>query len=227
MKRVIYSLLVCFGILLVSSCEDTTADISKVTHFASLELKGDPTMIIKLNESYLEPGFTAVEGSEDISSKVKVTGTVNSTKTGIYTLGYSVANVDGFAVSKERRILVASPTFASAYFGESQLGTRHFYNAPIYINDKGDGTYEIDDLLGGYQFYGLNAGFEPAYDLHADAIIKLEANNTISLIKLGTWAPEIKLTALAIKSGSYDPTTGIIQLKLQYNTSELIVTLTK
>lgn len=53
-------------------------------------------MKMKLNDTYVEPGFIALEGDEDITSKVKIAGAVNSAKSDIYTLTYSVANVDGF-----------------------------------------------------------------------------------------------------------------------------------
>ena len=199
MKKIIYSILICFGTVVLSSCEDTSEDISKVTHFASLELKGETAMKMKLNDTYVEPGFIALEGDEDITSKVKIAGAVNSAKSDIYTLTYSVANVDGFSVSKKRNVLVAAPTFASAYYGESELGSRHY----------------------------VNAGLEPAYDLHAEAVIKLEADNSISLVSLGSWAPELKLT-LGLNSGSYDPVTGVIELNVKYGANnQLSVTLAK
>lgn len=223
--------MICLGVVAFSSCEDTTEDISKVTHFASLELKGDAVMKIKLNGTYTEPGYVAMEGEDDITSKVKVVGTVDNTKTGIYTLAYSVANMDGFAASKTRSILVAAPTFASAYYGETKMGTRNYVNAPIYITDKGDGTYEINDLMGGFQFYGLNPSFASSYDLLAEATIKLGADNSISLVKLGTWADEVGVLALTLNSGNYNPETGAVELKVGYttkaSTSELAVTLTK
>lgn len=227
MKKVIYSILICLGTVVLSSCEDTSEDISKVTHFASLELKGESAMKMKLNDTYVEPGFVALEGDEDITSKVKISGTVNSTESDIYTLMYSVANVDGFSVSEERNVLVAAPTFASAYYGESKTGSRHYVNAPIHIVDNGDGTYEIDDIMGGFQFHGLNASLASAYDLKAEAIIKLEGDNTISLVKLGSWTPALNLT-LGFNGGSYDPETGVIELDVKYGAAnQLLVTLTK
>ncbi len=48
-------------------------------------------MKIKLNDTYVEPGFVALEGDEDITSKVEISGVVNSAKSDIYTLTYSVA----------------------------------------------------------------------------------------------------------------------------------------
>lgn len=227
MKKVICGILMCLGTVILSSCEDTSEDISKVTYFASLELKGESAMKINLNETYVEPGFTAMEGDEDITSKVKISGVVNSAVSDIYTLIYSVANVDGFSVSEQRDVLVAAPTFDSAYYGETKIGRSHYVNAPIHIMDNGDGTYAIDDIMGGFQFHGLNAGLEPAYDLHAEAVIKLNDDNSISLVSLGSWAPELGLT-LGLNSGSYDPTTGVVELNVQYGAAnQLLVTLTK
>ncbi|MCD8184780.1 MAG: hypothetical protein LUE99_18855 [Bacteroides sp.] len=123
--------------------------------------------------------------------------------------------------------MVAATTFASAYYGESKTGTRHYVNAPIHIVDNGDGTYEIDDIMGGFQFHGLNASLASAYDLKAEAIIKLEGDNTISLVKLGSWTPALNLT-LGFNGGSYNPTTGVIKLDVKYGaTGQLLVTLTK
>ncbi|MCD8184779.1 MAG: DUF5011 domain-containing protein [Bacteroides sp.] len=96
MKKVIYSLLIYLVAVALSSCEDTSEYISKITHFASLELKDESAMKMNLNDTYVEPGFVALEGDEDITSKVKISGAVNSAKSDIYTLTYSVANVDGF-----------------------------------------------------------------------------------------------------------------------------------
>ena len=80
MKKIIYSILICFGTVVLSSCEDTSEDISKVTLFASLELKCETAMMFKLNDTYVEPGFIALEGDEDITSKVMLRRTLNIVK---------------------------------------------------------------------------------------------------------------------------------------------------
>ena len=97
------------------------------------------------------------------------------------------------------------------------------------ISDNGDGAYTIDDLMGGLQWYGLNPGFEPTYDFHAEAIITHNADNTISLQEVGSWSSDaLGITdPLTIQSGSYDPATGVITLAIGYAGSTLSVTLTK
>uniref|UniRef100_UPI003AB6D5DC BT_2262 family domain-containing protein n=1 Tax=Phocaeicola sp. TaxID=2773926 RepID=UPI003AB6D5DC len=210
-----------------TSCDDSTEDLSKVTYFAELNLKGDDFVKLSVGETYTEPGYEATENGEDISERVKVSGSVNSTTPGFYNLVYSVANVDGFSVSKSRQVMVVDPDhFASAYQGESQTSTRHYTGAPILITKNSDGTYLIDDLLGGLQFYGLNPGFEPMYDFHAEAKVKLNDDNTLSLLEVGNWYFASQLT-LSLTEGKYDPETGVVTMTVDYGGTPLSVTLTK
>ena len=228
MRKIFYCILMG-GLLLgtATSCEDSVEDLSKVTYFAELNLKGDDFVKISLGETYTEPGYEATENGEDISDRVKVTGNVDNTTAGFYNLVYSVANVDGFSVSKSRQVMVVDPDhFASAYQGESQTSTRHYTGAPILITKNSDGTYLIDDLLGGLQFYGLNPGFEPMFDFHAEAKVKLNDDNTLSLLEVGNWYFASQLT-LSLTEGKYDPETGVVTMTVDYGGTPLSVTLTK
>lgn len=231
MKKFIYSIMVSGALLFATtSCEDSVDDPSVVTYFAELTLNGEDFIKLSVGDTYTEPGYTATEGEEDITDRVVISGTVDTTTPGFYDLTYSVANTDGFSVTDTRQVMVVDPNnFASAYFGETAIGSRHYTDAPVVISDNGDGTYTIDDLLGGFQWYGLNPGFEPTYDFHAEAIITLNADNTISLQEVGSWSSDaLGITdPLTIQSGSYDPATGVITLAIGYAGSTLSVTLTK
>lgn len=228
MRKIFYCILMG-GLFMgtATSCDDSTEDLSKVTYFAELNLKGDDFVKLSLGETYTEPGYEATENGEDISERVKVSGSVNSATPGFYNLVYSVANVDGFSVSKTRQVMVVDPDhFASAYQGESQAGTRHYTGAPILITGNEDGTYLIDDLLGGLQFYGMNPGFEPMYDFHAEAKVKLNDDNTLSLLEVGNWYFASQLT-LSLTEGKYNPETGVVTMTVDYGGTPLSVTLTK
>lgn len=226
MKKILYSLFICLSFVLFS-CEKDTDDTSKVTYFATLELKGEKFIKLGTGDTYAEPGFVATEGENDITDKVIVKGNVNTSVPGFYTLTYSVANVDGFSATKDRDVMVVDPNnFASTYLAETETATRHYFDAPINITNNGDGTYTIDDLIGGLQFHGLNPGFEPAYDFHAEAIIVLEADNTITLKSVGSWYFESSV-ALGLNNGAYNPATGIVKLSVDYGGTPLQVTLTK
>jgi len=142
-------------------------------------------------------------------------------------LNYSAMNKDNFSTSVSRTVMVINPNgLASAYFGESQYGSRHYYDAPITIYDKGNGTYTIDDLAGGFYCYGRYPGYEPTYDFHLEAVIKLNADNTIELVSCNGgdwyWGDPISIT-----SGTYDPATGKVTLVEEFSGTPMYVTLTK
>ena len=230
MKKIfLYGLLLCSTVFAFTSCNDDEDQLTdtRVTHYATIELLGDEFIKMNLGDPWVEPGYTATEGSEDITSKVKVTGTVDTSTPGYYELNYSAMNKDNFSTSVSRTVMVINPNgLASAYFGESQYGSRHYYDAPITIYDNGNGTYTIDDLAGGFYCYGRYPGYEPTYDFHLEAVIKLNADNTIELVSCNGgdwyWGDPISIT-----SGTYDPATGKVTLVEEFSGTPMYVTLTK
>lgn len=230
MKKIfLYGLMLCSTVFAFTSCNDDEDQLTdtRVTHYATIELLGDEFIKMNLGDPWVEPGYTATEGSEDITSKVKVTGTVDTSTPGYYELNYSAMNKDNFSTSVSRTVMVINPNgLASAYFGESQYGSRHYYDAPITIYDNGNGTYTIDDLAGGFYCYGRYPGYEPTYDFHLEAVIKLNADNTIELVSCNGgdwyWGDPISIT-----SGTYDPATGKVTLVEEFSGTPMYVTLTK
>ena len=221
--------MLCSTVFAFTSCNDDEDQLTdtRVTHYATIELLGDEFIKMNLGDPWVEPGYTATEGSEDITSKVKVTGTVDTSTPGYYELNYSAMNKDNFSASVSRTVMVINPNgLASAYFGESQYGSRHYYDAPITIYDNGNGTYTIDDLAGGFYCYGRYPGYEPTYDFHLEAVIKLNADNTIELVSCNGgdwyWGDPISIT-----SGTYDPATGKVTLVEEFSGTPMYVTLTK
>ncbi len=221
--------MLCSTVFAFTSCNDDEDQLTdtRVTHYATIELLGDEFIKMNLGDPWVEPGYTATEGSEDITSKVKVTGTVDTSTPGYYELNYSAMNKDNFSASVSRTVMVINPNgLASAYFGESQYGSRHYYDAPITIYDNGNGTYTIDDLAGGFYCYGRYLGYEPTYDFHLEAVIKLNADNTIELVSCNGgdwyWGDPISIT-----SGTYDPATGKVTLVEEFSGTPMYVTLTK
>jgi len=226
MKKIfIYSLVLGLCTTGLTSCnddEDQTTD-TRVTYFAQLELLGDEFIEMNVGETFTDPGFVATEAGEDITAKVVVTGSVNTSVGAFYRLNYSVSNVDGFAVSAQRLVMVKDPdNFASAYYGESQYGTRHYYGAPITISDLGGGNYLIDDILGGFYAYGRYPNY--SLDFLLEAVIHLNDDNTIELVQFGDWYWGSDVPDLI--AGSYDPATGTVSLELDFG-SPFLVTLTK
>ena len=167
------------------------------------------------------------EGKSRFTYYAVVSSNVDTSKPGWYKVNYVVYNDDNFPASASRDVMVVDPNnFASAYFGESQYGSRHYYDAPLNITSRGDGTYLIDDIAGGFYCYGRYPGYEPSYDFHLESVIKLNDDNTIELVDQnpGAWYWG---EAITITSGTYDPATGTITLVLDFGGTPMYVTLTK
>jgi hypothetical protein len=228
MKKIFfYSLALGMMTLGLTSCNDDEDQLTdtRVTHFAELELLGDTWIEMNVGDTFKDPGYKATEGTEDITSKVVVTGSVNTAVGAFYDLVYSVSNKDGFAVSAARTVMVKDPqNFASAYYGESQYGSRHYYDAPITISSLGGNAYLISDLLGGFYAYGRYPQYLGSLDFLLEAVILLNDDNSISLQKYGDWYWGADVPTLL--DGSYDPATGKIVLNMDFD-APFTVTLTK
>ena len=226
MKNIFKTMAFLLTIISFVSCHDITTDgVTRITYYPSITVLGDALVIVTQGTTYTDAGCKVDLNGEDVTDKVTVVSTVNSNEIGIYSVTYTSVNDDGFSVSASRQVFVVNPnSFASVYWGESQYGTRHYYGAPIMIKKRSDGTYLIDDLAGGFYFYGRYPGYEPSYDFHLEAILKLEADNTITLLSVGSWYWDG--TKMSLTSGSFDPDTQTIKMTLNFGGSPLYVTLT-
>ena len=226
-KILLYSLMLGLSTVGMVSCNDSEDQLTdtRVTHFAELTLLGDKYIEINAGDPYTEPGFTATENGEDISSRVVITGQVDPNVGGIYNPVYTVSNVDGFAVSDSRTVMVFDKnSIVSAYFGESQYGSRHYFDAPISISSLGGNRYLINDILGGFYAYGRYPQYLGQLDFLLEAVIQLNDDNSIDLLQYGDWywgddVPDFL-------SGSYDPATGIVRFDMDFG-APFTVVLTK
>ena len=226
-KNILYAMMLAVSVLGLSSCsDDTSADKSRITYYAVLEMNGDAYMTTPVGSTFTDPGCVATMAGEDVSDQIVVTGSVNTSEIGFYKLGYTVVNADGFPATASRTVAVVDKNnFASAYFGESKYGSRHYYNAPISIFDNGDGTYTIEDILGGFYCYGRYPGYDAyGYDFFLDAVIKLNADNSIELVSYGDWYWGSDVPDFL--NGSYDPATGTVSLNMDFG-APFTVVLTK
>ena len=227
-KNIFFAALLAFASFGLSSCgDDETEGLSRITYYAVLELNDAQYMSVQKGSVFNDPGCKATMAGQDVSDQIVVAGAIDTNTLGFYSLTYKVVNKDGFSASASRTVAVVDKTnFASTYYGESQFGSRHYFNAPINVTDNGDGTFAIDDIAGGFYCYGRYPGYEPTYDFHLEAVIKLNADNTVDLVSCdgNDWHWE---TPITITSGTYDPATGVITLVLDFDGDPMYVTLTK
>ena len=73
----------------------------------TLELVGDATMNIAAGQEFLDPGATAVDDVDgDISDKIEVIGSINSSAVGTHSLSYKVADRAGNTSTTVRTVVV-------------------------------------------------------------------------------------------------------------------------
>ena len=94
-KNIFYiMLLLLTSAVSFTSCDDdSSAGVTSITYYPVLTLKGDATMYADKGAAFTDPGCAGELNGEDISSQLVVTGTVNTAKSGIYTLTYSASQV--------------------------------------------------------------------------------------------------------------------------------------
>lgn len=228
MKKILAYLLVPVLAVALWSCDKSTEGLTRITYYPTLEVLGESTVIVNVGESYADEGCYAELNGEDVSSEVIATSTVDNSKPGVYSISYIIYNADGFSTTASRTVYVVDPeNIATLYLGESITSTRHYYDALIYITDNGDGTYHLDDLMGGFQFNGLNPGFEPTYDFHAEVDFKINADNSISLTsEVGSWYfGDTGDIVLGLTSGTYDSAARTFTLEVDYGGTPMTVIL--
>jgi hypothetical protein len=226
-NKLIFLTVIALAAIGFMSCDkDASAGLTRVTYYPIITVLGDEVTVIDKGDTYTDLGVYAELNGEDVSSQVETVSNVNTADIGIYTVSYKVTNTDGFSAVATRTVFVVDRnSLASAYFGESQYGAHHYYDAPIIIKDNGNGTYTIDDLAGGFYFWGRYPGYEPTYDFHCEAILSL-SSTTITLNGYAGswyWAPDFP----SITSGTYNPQTGVVTLVLDFSGTPMYVTLTK
>lgn len=76
-----------------------------------ITLKGNSTVYLTPEQTFTEPGYTATDNcSGDLTSKVIVSGTVESKKKGTYTLTYEVTDDSNNKTTIKRKIIISEKT---------------------------------------------------------------------------------------------------------------------
>lgn len=88
-------------------------DISKVRYITVIEggtyirLNGNVNMYLEVGQEYKEPGYEVYDNiDQNLTEKVKVSGSVDTSKAGTYQITYSVVNSRNVTVTKKRTIVV-------------------------------------------------------------------------------------------------------------------------
>lgn len=216
MKKYLLSIIALSSLLLVS-CEKESEGLARITYYPILTVNGGDAAI-NIGDTYTDAGCTATLNGVDISDQVQSTNNINNAVLGAYNVNYIVFNEDGFSASASRNVYVTNGTnFDNIYLSACRYGSRSYTNLPIKIADNGDGTYTIEDILGGFYALGRYPTYLGRLDFFADAVIQLNGDNTITLISVGNWYWSSDPTAaISITTGTYDPATATITLNIDF-----------
>lgn len=188
-KNILYTMLFAVVALLVTSCGDKESEgKSRFTFYPTIELEGDTYLVWDKGTPFVDPGYTSTMNGEDVTGQVTVSGSVDTNKSGIYTLTYTtMKNEDGFDASASRTVVVLDPNSDIEGFYLTQPTSYRSYNGndvaygrsyEILVIDNGDGTLDVDDLFGGW--YAQRAGYGANYMM--GGTIALAADGSLSLV---------------------------------------------
>ena len=231
-KSLICLLISALALVVTTGCSKDSEGLTKITTYAVIDLNEGSLVKVNKGTAFVDPGFTAMQGAEDVTANVTVSGSVNTAKCGFYTLSYRVVNPDGFPATATRTVMVIDPNnFASAYLGEAEYGKRHYYNLHVIITDNGNGTYAIDDLMGGFYCQGRYPGYEAyGYDFWYDETLGLNGTSVFLANGMGSGSNWYFKEPVDMLGGTYNPNTGTIKYKAAFGgdpDDAIAVTLTK
>lgn len=212
MKKIFLIILVATFVL--GSCKKETENVSKVTTYATMTMKSSQNFFWALNTPFVDPGCTAVEGTTDITSKIITSSNVDVTKAGKYSVSYKVQNSDGFYATVTRTVYVCDLTAPlNGYYvsnirrdNAGTIANRGPYAVVIY--GRGDGTYQVSDLLGGWYEFGSLYG--PTYA--GSAVLKLNGDNTFSIVSASKLAWGFPCVFTEGTTSTYDAGTKTLVL---------------
>lgn len=217
-NRILFIAMLTFAAFVNISCDDeSTEGMTRITYYPTISILGESDVIINIGETYNDEGCSAIMNGEDITDKVIVDNTVDSSTPGSYTVTYTAINADGFSKSVSRNVFVVNPgKFNNLYMGESQYGSRHYYDALTMISHVQENIYHIDDLAAGFYWNGRYPGYEPDYDFHLEAYLQLNDDNTLTLYQCNPYGWYWQ-EAMTLTSGSFDPATGEVVMELDFD----------
>ena len=235
MKNILKIMAFLLTMVWFAGCHEiTTEGVTSVTHYPSFKLLGDEIFTIALGETFIDPGVIVMEGDNDISDKVIVTGTVNTGEVGFYPLTYSATNVDGFSGSAPRLVFVYDPSITtdisgsytvdlpqsnrfqfsnSAVIEYANLGALYggdFSKFTVDLEQIAPGIFSVNDLYGGYYYAGRN--YSAIYMM--GGYIALNGDNSIDVLYslVPGWGDALD----DLSDASYDPATETIEWGAEY-----------
>ena len=229
-KNILYTMLLTLVAFTLASCSKDSEGKSRITYYPTIELEGDSRMVVDKGSAYVEPGYVSLLNGEDVTDKVTVSGTVDTNTSGVYTLTYtSMKNEDGFSSSTKRTVVVldANDPIEGFYLTDAagyrvRQGAKVAYGGSyeLLIIGNGDGTYDVDDLLGGW--YRDRAGYGSNYALSGTIAVADDGTVTCEDSYLIGWGDSHDDF-----TGTYDAATSTFNVNVTYAAMDFVQTWVK
>ena len=207
-----------------SSCDnDSSAGMTRITYYPVLTLNGYTQMEVDKGATFTDPGCKGEMNGEDITSQVITSGTVDTSKSGIYTLTYSATNADGFSASTSRTVIVTDPndpregifstdpTSYRDYGGQKAFGASY----EVVITATEAGTYHATDLFGGW--YSQRAGYGSNYNMDGNFSVADDGTLTLAYSLIAGWGDSLDDLV-----GQFDAATGTYTWDAYYYGSAMV-----
>ena len=168
MKNIKYLAIGALVALSLTSCEKDTEGLTDITYYPVITLEGGD-VAVPVGQDYVDPGYTADLGGEDVTDQVVITTDFDKSQIGLYSVNYTVTNPDGFSATETRNVFVYDPsvtldisgtydvdmnesmyqqarTYAdrAAYYGNTDQCTG------ITFTQLLPGMYYVNDIFGGW-----------------------------------------------------------------------------
>jgi hypothetical protein len=154
MKKIKNILLMVAVLATVMACDRDfeSDDIALgVIRFPAIQLMGEPVVFVSQGGTYTDAGATASLGTDDITSMLETSTNLDLTKAGVYTVDYSVTNVNELGQEStvpQQRIVVVSPSNPNTAVDLSGTYARSTNAAPAVWTQVAPGVYRNDNIGG-------------------------------------------------------------------------------
>lgn len=184
------------AIAVVTACDrefDSDDVALGVIRFPAIQLEGEPVVFVSQGGQYTDAGATATLGSDDITSRIETTSGVDLTAAGVYTVNYTVTNVNELnqeTTVVRQRIVVVAPSNPNTAVDLSGTYVRTANAAPAVWTKVAEGVYRNDNVGG---VVPPHVAVLPVYVFHyADGKIEIPEQPVPN--GYGTLSAEITLT---------------------------------
>lgn len=237
MKKILTLLVISSAFF--ASCEaDSTGNVSSITNYPLIKLKGANPIFVAQGGSYADPGVDATENGVAIQATTtglgnyRGTNSIDTNKSDHYSQVYTATNKDGFKASASRDVFVykngdlvnsIEGLYTSTVVRNGASGAQYTNMKYVLIWKNADGKYQMSDGIGGYYNIGRAYGFG-----YIAGPVTITANNipnndfTVSPFIVNSFGGAGTMTSITV-----NPSTKKITYSTAWNVYTFAVTLTQ